>query len=209
VVSTICLFLLLGTGSVWAAQKLINGSKIKPHTITGKQIKNGSLGAEVFSAALPAGPPGVAGPAGATGPKGTAGAGATGPAGDTGPSGVIDTRTWNGQVPDVAITATPVFLGPTVAVTTTATQRLTVAGSAALGANSPAVVGIAICTQAPGGPVTRMDTAELITVDTRRVIPAVGSTVPGAGLWTVGACATTTAALDNNHVTNGWVQLTN
>jgi hypothetical protein len=221
VVSTICLFLLLGTGSVWASRALINGSKIKPHTITGKQIKNGSLGAEVFSAAVPAGPAGATGPvgaagpagapgpSGATGPKGTTGTGATGLAGATGPVGVVDTRTWSGSIDPIPITATPVFLGPTVNITTTATQRLTVVGSAAIGASAPAAVGLSICTKAPAGPLTRIGSAETVSVDARRPVHAVGSTVPGAGSWSVGECATTNVALDNNNVSNGWVQLTN
>ena len=70
VVSTICLFLVLGTGAALGAKKLIDGSKIKPHSITGKQIKNKSLSAGVFQGGLPAGP---AGPAGPPGPAGAAG----------------------------------------------------------------------------------------------------------------------------------------
>lgn len=70
VVATLCLFLILGTGAAFGAKKLINGAKIKPHTITGKQVKNGSLTSAAFAGGIPAG---SAGPAGATGPTGPAG----------------------------------------------------------------------------------------------------------------------------------------
>lgn len=77
VVATICLFFVLATGGAWAAKKLIHGSKIKPQTITAKQIKKGSLTASLFAGGLPAGPRGVTGPTGAASTV----AGPTGPAG--------------------------------------------------------------------------------------------------------------------------------
>jgi|GEM_PF-5175612 len=63
IISSICLFLLLGTGAAFGARNLINGSKIKPHTITSKQIKKRSLKPSSF-AKLPKGPRGATGPAG-------------------------------------------------------------------------------------------------------------------------------------------------
>lgn len=81
-VSTICLILILGTGGAIAASKLIPGSKIKPHSITGKQVKKASLPGSVFKGTLPAGPTGPAGANGATG--------ATGATGPTGPNTPLD-----------------------------------------------------------------------------------------------------------------------
>ena len=57
VVATIALFIAVSTGGAWAANKLINGQSIKPHTITGKQVKNRSLPLKVLRGKLPAGPP--------------------------------------------------------------------------------------------------------------------------------------------------------
>ncbi|HEX5909109.1 MAG TPA: hypothetical protein VFY44_01370 [Thermoleophilaceae bacterium] len=80
-----------------AASKLVSGSKIKKESITGKQVKNGSLLAADFkSGQLPRGAAGAQGPAGARGATGAAGAqGPQGPAGPQGPGapvayGVID-----------------------------------------------------------------------------------------------------------------------
>jgi hypothetical protein len=88
VVATICLFLLLATGGAWAASKFIPGSKIKPHSITAKQVKKGSLTAGLFKGRLPAGPTGPTGVAStAVGPSGLTGAtGVTGPGTIDGPS---------------------------------------------------------------------------------------------------------------------------
>jgi hypothetical protein len=74
------------------AASFINGKRIKPGTITARQIKKRSLTADRFrKGALPAGAKGAAGPAGANGvagAKGDAGAaGAAGAAGSTGPTG--------------------------------------------------------------------------------------------------------------------------
>lgn len=63
-----------------AASKLISGSKIKKNSITGKQIKNGSLGASDFAKdVMPkaaTGAQGPAGPRGQQGPQGVQGPGA-------------------------------------------------------------------------------------------------------------------------------------
>jgi hypothetical protein len=44
VVSTICLFIVLGGTAYAGASSLINGAKIKDHTIAGKKLKNDTLG---------------------------------------------------------------------------------------------------------------------------------------------------------------------
>ena len=92
VVATIALFLALTTGGAWAASKMISGNKIKPHTITGKQIKKRSLPLKVLRGKLPAGPKGPTGSPGIAGSNGTNGAtgltGVTGSVGPTGPTGL-------------------------------------------------------------------------------------------------------------------------
>jgi hypothetical protein len=99
VVAYLALCVALG-GSAYAAATL-TGANIKDRTITGRDVKNGSLGPSKLSGATiaslagergPAGPPGPkgdmgeAGPAGATGPAGPQGA--PGPAGPRGASGI-------------------------------------------------------------------------------------------------------------------------
>jgi Collagen triple helix repeat (20 copies) len=105
VVAYLALFATLG-GSAYAAAS-ITGASIKDGTVTGRDIKNRSLGANKLSpAALRAlaggqgqpgspgsngdrGEPGPAGPAGPTGEPGPKGeAGAAGPRGPAGPSGI-------------------------------------------------------------------------------------------------------------------------
>ena len=92
VVSTLCLFVLLG-GSAYAAVSLkrnsVKGRHIAKNAITSAKVKNASLLSEDFARGqLPAGPQGPRGdigPAGArgdTGPKGD-----PGPKGDAGPKG--------------------------------------------------------------------------------------------------------------------------
>jgi hypothetical protein len=98
-VAYLALFAALG-GSAYAADKL-TGSFIKDGTITGKDVRNGSLGAKKLSAktvsslrgqtgpAGPQGPKGDRGPQGPVGPEGPQGQqGPAGPAGPPGPSGI-------------------------------------------------------------------------------------------------------------------------
>jgi hypothetical protein len=80
VVATLAL-VLAGAGIGTAASGLISGSKIKPGTITGKQIKNHSITLNKLSGKLPAGPKGPRGLQGLAGPPGPFPA--TLPAGDT------------------------------------------------------------------------------------------------------------------------------
>jgi hypothetical protein len=106
-VAYLALFAALG-GSAYAAAT-ITGKNIDDGTVTGKDVKNRSLGTKKLSATAlsslagergPTGPqgqkgdrgePGAAGPTGATGPKGDTGAkgdtGPTGPQGSAGPAG--------------------------------------------------------------------------------------------------------------------------
>lgn len=84
VVSTICLFVVLG-GSSYAAVK-ISGKDVTPGTLTGLHIKDGSLQRKDFKKnLLPTGPQGENGATGAAGAPGAPGApGETGPQGPAG-----------------------------------------------------------------------------------------------------------------------------
>jgi hypothetical protein len=92
VVSTVCLFVVLG-GSAYAAASLARGSVKSRHiarnAVTSAKVRDRSLLARDFRAGeLPAGARGEPGPAGPAGPAGQAGE--TGAAGATGPRGPSD-----------------------------------------------------------------------------------------------------------------------
>jgi hypothetical protein len=89
-VAYLALFVALG-GSAYAAVT-VTGKNIKDGTITGKDVRNRSLGTSKLSASAlgslagergPSGPQGASGPKGATGPRGP-----EGPIGQTGPDGI-------------------------------------------------------------------------------------------------------------------------
>jgi hypothetical protein len=96
-VAYLALFAALG-GSAYAAVT-VTGANVKDGTITGKDVKNRSLGTNKLSATAvssltgkpgPAGPQGERGAVGPTGPAGTKGeTGPAGPKGETGPAGPI------------------------------------------------------------------------------------------------------------------------
>lgn len=87
VVSTLCLFLLLGGGAAFAASQLgknsVGTKQLRKNSVTSAKVRNGSLLARDFATGqLPAGPRGAAGPRGKEGPRGSKGD--TGPRGQTG-----------------------------------------------------------------------------------------------------------------------------
>ena len=83
-VAYLALFAALG-GSAYAAVT-VTGKNIKDGTVTGRDVKNSSLGTGKLSPSAVSSLTGQPGPAGPQGEKGAAGpAGATGPAGPTGP----------------------------------------------------------------------------------------------------------------------------
>ena len=85
-VAYLALFAALG-GSAYATVT-VTGANVKDGTITGKDVKNRSLGTGKLSPTAVSSLTGKPGPAGSQGEKGAAGpAGATGPAGPTGPKG--------------------------------------------------------------------------------------------------------------------------
>lgn len=85
VISSVCLFLLLGGGTAFAA------SQLGKESVGTNQLKKGAVTPAKLSAAAKAGMQGPQGPQGQQGPRGATGArGATGlqgPKGDTGPTG--------------------------------------------------------------------------------------------------------------------------
>jgi hypothetical protein len=92
VVSTLCLFLVLG-GGAYAATSLpansVGTHQLKANAVVAAKVKDGSLTAQDFAPGqLPAGAKGDPGPAGPAGPRGEAGAtGPAGPRGEVGPEG--------------------------------------------------------------------------------------------------------------------------
>lgn len=106
---------LASAGSAGAARQLISGRDIKNASITGVDIKSGSVGLEKLSKAPPRGERGETGPQGATG--------ATGPAGETGPAGATGatgpSNAWVGAAgSDTTLTAIAEGTAVTVATTT-------------------------------------------------------------------------------------------
>jgi hypothetical protein len=89
VISTLCLVLVLGGGTAYAATQLAKGSvgtkQLKNGAVTGAKVKPHSLLAKNFKAGqLPAGPRGPEGPIGPIGAKGD-----TGPPGPAGATEVV------------------------------------------------------------------------------------------------------------------------
>ena len=95
VIATAALFLALGGTAAAGAQLLVTGADVQDHSLTGADIKHGSLGAGVFSKLAirelkgDRGARGVSGASGASGPQGPAGAaGQSGSAGSKGADGI-------------------------------------------------------------------------------------------------------------------------
>ncbi len=88
VAATLALFFALGGTAVAGAKLLITGANVQNHSLTGVDIKNGSLGFKTLSPVARRKLKGTSGPAGARGAQGPQGAqGATGPQGAAGPQG--------------------------------------------------------------------------------------------------------------------------
>jgi hypothetical protein len=146
-VAYLALFAALG-GSAYAAVT-VTGKQIKDGTVTGKDVKNRSLGATKLSAGAlgslagergPAGPQGDPGLKGDKGDKGSIGE--TGPLGPQGPSGInqLEYRTSSG---------TSVPKDGTVGVQVNCTSGKSVLGGGA--ANFPSAGESRIVSSAPGG----------------------------------------------------------
>jgi hypothetical protein len=144
-----------------------------------------------------------------------------GPQGPQGTSGVVATSTFTGSIATISSGATEFgFAGPTVNVTTTASQRITGAAQAPLGTSTAGAASFSydLCYRAAAtsDPLTNFTGAnysdgQVSDTAGRLSFTAATSVVPGAGTWEVGYCVLNsgTIALDNNDVVNGWVVVTN
>ncbi len=153
----------------------------------------------------------------AVGPQGPAGP--QGPQGPQGPSGAVATATISGAVAPVTANATVwTFAGPTVSVTTTATERITGAIQAPLGTTlaGTATFQYDLCYRASGTTNALLNfggansSAGQVTITSPVSFPAMASIVPGAGAWEAGYCLLNsgTVDLDSNDFVNGWIIVT-
>ena len=194
---------------------------------TGPQGVAGSAGPQGME-----GPQGIAGP---VGPQGPAGAdGLAGPEGPAGSAGVVSTSTFSGSIGIISAYATQfVFVGPTVNVMTSDTQRITGSAQAPLGilpnfspactgaSTSPscfAFFGYDLCYRTAGsaGVLTNFagpahSIGEVGAVSGRVSFTTAATVTPGAGTWEVGYCVLNSGInrLTNNDIVSGWVMVTN
>jgi Collagen triple helix repeat (20 copies) len=149
----------------------------------------------------PAGSTGPAGPAGATGPQGPVGPigpfgpqGPQGPQGPAGPAGVIDAEHLSGPGP--AITASSVFITPTVDVTIATGQSIFVTSQRALGSDflgGGTNLNLLMCYRIGTGPYTYLAQTEVVGLRVptgTRVNFPMSTIITGlpAGTYTVGLC---------------------
>jgi hypothetical protein len=88
VIATLALFIALGGTATAAGRLLITGADIQDHSLTGADIKNGSIGTRALSSLARLNLQGAQGPAGLAGAPGATGAaGPGGPQGERGPAG--------------------------------------------------------------------------------------------------------------------------
>ena len=160
-----------------------------------------------------AGPTGHTGATGHVGPTGHLGP--TGHAGPTGPTGVVGTGTLNGGIaPTIANSNIYVFAGPTLSVTTTASQRLVGSAVALLGSSGGTNIWYGLCYK-PSTSSTLQNWAGLDYLETpiaaRQAYSVSASVAPGVGTFTVGFCVKNNGAsnLDDNNWVNGWVEVVN
>jgi hypothetical protein len=117
--------MLLSVGVAGAA-KLITGKDIANHSITGKDIKKGSLPLSVLKGTLPAGQQGPKGETGIVGAKGT-----TGPAGA---SAITEVLALGGPIAaSIAPSSTPAFVGKPAEVTVYAGDQGLIEGTVTVG----------------------------------------------------------------------------
>lgn len=119
VISTLCLFLLLGGGAAVAANQVgpnsVGTAQLRNAAVTGPKIKRASIEATKLTALATStlkGQKGDRGAKGATGAKGTTGAkGDRGPTGPQGPQGIQGVAGSPGAYATVANTTVPGFVG--------------------------------------------------------------------------------------------------
>jgi hypothetical protein len=156
----------------------------------------------------PAGADGATGPMGPQGPAGADGAtGPMGPAGPQGPSGVVNmlSASGSGNNPNTIAPNTWSFVGPTLSVTVTATQRVYMTASKFMGSTTGASgLGIAACYQSAGGTVNTLGGAKLsgqVPANSRIDWSIQQHYQLAAGTYTIGMCAnpgTTPASWNSN-----------
>ena len=227
VVAAIAVAILVGAGAALAAEGPTASTAQSARSTAKKFAKKYAKSyaqqfARQFAIQGPAGPPGPPGPRGPEGPKGDKGdkgdkgeTGSIGAPGAPGSTGVVQTGRWAGSIGPLGPSANFKFAGPTATVTTNATQRLTAAGTASLGATTPGDFDAAVCTQInPLIPPTPFEDPSNFTIvqaeNNRKSYGAANSFVPGAGTWTVGFCVrNTTTNLNLFNFSTGWVVVTN
>jgi hypothetical protein len=150
VISTLCLVLVLGGGSAYAA------SRLGKESVGSKQLKKGAVTpaklakASVATLSGPAGPQGPAGATGATGPRGERGeSGLQGVRGDTGPQGpgavfvegLVDASTPVASIDGITILGSCGSGSAPITLRADSGSRLAYFGIRALEANQSAVSG--------------------------------------------------------------------
>jgi hypothetical protein len=222
VISLIALFVALG-GTTYAATSLPTNSvgtkQLKKNAVTSAKISDHTLQKHDLSGKLIRSLRGANGPAGPQGENGATGA--------QGATGVLDTKMFAGPLPD-EIPATKVepswgsMVGPTVIITTTATQKLVGSAVAVFGSTQGTKFWFGLCYQASGatGPTgfAGWNVAEADSTPNKLPYAAAATVTPGAGTWQVGYCVNNLGSnfpaqpanpLNNNGSVNGWVQVVN
>jgi hypothetical protein len=163
----------------------------------------------------PAGPAGAIGPAGSTGPVGP-----VGPQGAVGATGIVAVHPFNQSAIGLNVGGSNlafVFLSGTQAISLSAGQKVAGAVTAVLGSTTGTAtqVGVGLCYQPEGGPVTNFFPNMYTTVgaiSARALYPVVGA-IAGlpAGTYKFGYCVRNPSAvvLNNNEFMTGWFMVHN
>ena len=215
VVLALAVVLGITTAASATTRALISGKQIAPHAINSKHLVNHTIQKHDLSARLIKSLHGAKGAKGPVGPQGPAGP--QGATGATGATGVVNTQAFAGYVGDELTYpyAQFMFVGPTVTVTTTSTQKLVGTATAVFGSSQGATtLAFGLCYGA--GLMTEhynfagYDYTEA-QVTTPLPYTVAGSVTPGAGTWVVGYCIMNEGpnSLDDNDYVNGWVQVVN
>ena len=183
VVATLALIVALSSGTAFAASKLVTGRQIAPNTVTGLNVRNGSLEAVDLSTRARKFLQGRTGARGAAGSVGAIGApGVSGPQGITGPVGATGAQgpTGLGRASSGALRCPP-------ACYTEATVLAIDGDVALLGACDPGVGAASIRVQNRRSSTIRAwveqgGTTRMTALGPGQTTPATGSTSIGNGL---------------------------
>jgi hypothetical protein len=191
---------------------LITGKDVKNESLTGADVRDGSLRSRDFGEALPSGAPGPAGPSGVPGSSGAPGP--SGPPGPTYPFAVI-----NGPMDPIVPGQSPVIVGPWGTLHLTNSARLVTQVSTTLrSASQSGTVSLGLCAQETStptpGPVFFADggNSHLMALDANwrnLSLSGVSGPVP-PGVYHVGMCALNASAFfstdDSSNTVVGWSQ---